>query len=663
MAASEFSNIDDLIQQHNPFAGHTVVRNSQVWNKNLPDAPSINAHVSDTVFEAIHKINQNSMQTVGITVVGERGLGKTQVISRIRHQFKQTDQILFIYMGEYGEKLSKIKSKFLETLTSSLRAYGQYQGIMQWQEIATHLINDAKGWNYTSEQYIQKIFPGWLNKYSTKAIDQLTDLIFPQKNLIIENPYIVRAILWTLSTPHAMYATYWLSGMELAERQAQDMGLPNFKTGEKEAESFKTTCQILNLVSQYKIPVICFDELDAPYVDELTGFSLPQITASFAKDLFNNINRGLFVLAMYEPTWSQNVKSLPQAEAVIHRIASYPQLGKPISLNYLKPDDVVALVSQWLEEFYTKHKIVPPDSLYPFTKDKLIELGKQRPITRDVLSWCTANWKVPNTGGTPGTGNPPPEKDLVKSAFETEIIEVEQKITDLLEDSDKLAETLAFSFERIIGKTIENVKIESIQRFQQRNCYLHFKINGEEKSQPVKIGLAVMQQSGGNAVQAILKQLVNYKKFDLTRGCLVRSKTISKNARLAQKYLSELQDEKGGEWVRIPEKDIKPLLAVYEVYKNQESYGVKPEEIFDFIEKSELVVKNLIICEILSDPSGQAPDGLIDEDIPISIPPSSDDQNVLESLIGFGGSFIGSLTNLGGSCVGSVIHLGGSFFR
>ncbi|VXD25437.1 hypothetical protein [Planktothrix paucivesiculata] len=612
MTASEFSNIDDLIQQHNPFAGHTVVRNSQVWNKSLPDVPSINAHVSDTVFEAISKINQNSMQTVGITVVGDRGLGKTQVISRIRHHYKQTDQVLFIYMGDYGEKLSKIKSKFLETLTSSLRAYGQYEGIMQWQEIAAHLINQAKGWNYTAEQYIPR-FPDWLNQHSTKAIDHFTDLIFSKQNQIIENPYIVRAILWTLSRPHAIYATYWLSGMELAERQAQDMGLPNFKTGEKEVESFKTTCQILNLVSQYKIPVICFDELDAPYIDELTGFSLPQITASFAKDLFNNINRGLLVLAMYEPTWLQNVKSLQQAEAVIHRIASYPQLGKPIYLNYLKPDDIIALVSQWLEEFYTKHQIVPPNPLYPFTKDQLIELGKQRPMTRDVLSWCTANWKSKIV-------HPIINDDLVKSAFETEIIEVEQKITDLLEDSDKLAETLAFSFERIIGQTIENVEIKSIQRFKQKTCYLHFKINGEENTQPVKIGLAVIQQSGGAIIQAILRQLGNYKKFDLTRGCLVRSKTINPGAKLAHKYLNELQNEKGGEWVRLPEEDIKPLLAIYAVYKNQDSYGVKPEQIFDFIEKSELVLKNPIICEILSDPSGQAPDGLIDEDISIIIP-------------------------------------------
>jgi hypothetical protein len=149
----------------------------------------------------------------------------------------------------------------------------------------------------------------------------------------------------------------------------------------------------------------------------------------------------------------------------------------------------------------------------------------------------------------------------------------------------------------------------------------------------------VIQQSGGNAVQAILKQLGDYEKFDLTRGCLVRSKTIGKNAKLAQKYLSELQNDKGGEWVRIPEEDIKPLLAIYAVYKNQESYGLKPEQIFDFIEKSELVIKNYIICEILSDPSGQAPDGLIDEDISISIPPNSDNQDVIKSIIDWGGSF------------------------
>jgi len=400
--------------------------------------------------------------------------------------------------------------------------------------------------------------------------------------------------------------------MELAERQAQDMGLPNFKAGEKEVESFKTTCQILNLVSQYKIPLICFDELDAPYIDELTGFSLFQITASMAKDLFNNIKRGLLVLAMYESTW-RNLRSLNQAEAVIHRIASYPQLEQPISLNKLKPNDVIALVSQWLKEFYAQHQVVPPHPLYPFTEAQLIELGKLRPKTRDVLGWCASQWRKDKIDS-------PANLDVVKPAFENELAEIKQKITDLLEDSDQLAETLAFSFERIIGKTIENVEIKSIERFKQRSCYLHFKINGIENSQPVKIGLAVIQQSGGAIVQAILRQLGDYQKFDLTRGCLVRSKKIGSNAKLAQKYLKELQDEKGGEWVRIPEEDIKPLLAIYAVYKNQESYGLKPEQIFDFIEKSELVIKNSIISEILSDPSGQTPDGLIDEDIPISIP-------------------------------------------
>ena len=365
-------------------------------------------------------------------------------------------------------------------------------------------------------------------------------------------------------------------------------------------------------MSQYKIPLICFDELDAPYVDELTGFSLVQITASLAKDLFNNIKRGLFFLAMYKSTWAQ-VTSLPQAEALIHRIASYPQLGQPIFLNYLKPNDIIALVSQWLKEFYAQHQVVPPHPLYPFTEAQLIELGKLRPKTRDVLGWCASQWRKDKIDS-------PANLDVVKPAFENELAEIKQKITDLLEDSDQLAETLAFSFERIIGKTIENVEIKSIERFKQNTCYLHFKINGIENGQPVKIGLAVIQQSGGAIVQAILKQLVDYQKFDLTRGCLVRSKTISPNARSAQKYLKELQDEKGGEWVRIPEEDIKPLLAIYAVYKNQESYGLKPEQIFDFIEKSELVIKNSIISEILSDPSGQTPDGLIDEDIPISIP-------------------------------------------
>jgi hypothetical protein len=82
------SKIDELIKNENPFAGHIVVRPQQIWGKSFPDVASINAHASNSVFDAITKINKNQRQTVGITIIAEKGLGKSHIISRIRHKLQ-----------------------------------------------------------------------------------------------------------------------------------------------------------------------------------------------------------------------------------------------------------------------------------------------------------------------------------------------------------------------------------------------------------------------------------------------------------------------------------------------------------------------------------------------------------------------------------------------
>jgi hypothetical protein len=197
------STIDELIRNKNPFAGHIVVRHQQIWGKSYPDVPSINAHASDAVFNAVEQIRQGKRDTVGITITAEKGLGKSHIISRVRHRLQSEGNTLFIYMSKY-DNLNHIKHKFLENVVSSLRAFGS-QEIMQWQEIAAALINEAKNCSYTPQQYLN----GYTNllKKSPRLIDDLIAAVLKIKPEIT-NPYIIRAILWTLSTEHAYYATH-----------------------------------------------------------------------------------------------------------------------------------------------------------------------------------------------------------------------------------------------------------------------------------------------------------------------------------------------------------------------------------------------------------------------------------------------------------------------
>ena len=633
---SSTSNIDNLIKNHNPFAGHTVVRPPQIWAKSFPDVPSINAHASNAVLEAVKQVRQGHRQVVGITITAEKGLGKSQIISRIRHRLQVENGALFIYMSKY-DNLNQIKYQFLQTVASSLRAFGSYQGVMQWQELAAALINEVKKWNYTPQQYIS-LFPLWLSKHSNKVVEHLTDCVLQLKPHI-NNPYIVQAILWTLSSTYAIYATHWLSGLELTQTQAETMVLPNPKREDREAEALSNIRQILDITSDYRVPVICFDELDVADADD-NGFTAAQVVANLIKDLYNNLERGVLLLAMYPETWRDQVKTLPQAEAVIDRLASEQRDRQPITLNYLNSDDVLAIVFYWLKEFYEENQLIPPHPFYPFDENKLRDLGKGKPTIRAVLKWCAEHFVVSisdddtgndNTGSGNGNGGSGTRRDThpVEPYFETELANVEGDIDVLSEDNnDAIADALLLAFLTLKKQTLEGITIDEIEEIQSSSAdkgYIHFKIIGKENKKAVKIGVAVLQQSGGKYQGAALKRLTNYEKFDLTRGCLVRSKKVNPGAKAARDGVRTLLSEKGGEWVLLQAQDIKSLLAILFVYENRESYELSEDQIVDFIHQKRLAIDNPLIREILSDPSGQEPENLFDEDMPVSIPQTVSD--------------------------------------
>ena len=617
------AKIDELIKEQNPFAGHIVVRPQQIWGKSFPDVPSINSHASDAVFNAVEKIRKKQRETVGITITAEKGLGKSHIISRIRHRLQTEDGCLFIYMGKYDD-LNQIKYQFLQNIASSLRAFGS-QNVMQWQEIAAALINESKQWNYTPQQYISQ-FPIWLNKYSNKFVEQLTKLILPIKPEII-NPYIIQAILWTLSPVHTNYANRWLSGLELTQEDAEAMGLPNPKKEDREAEALSNIRQIIDITSGYKIPVICFDELDIADIAD-NGFTAPQVIANLVKDLYNNLKRGILLLTMYPQTWKDQIMVLPQAEAVVDRLASEQSDRQPIALRYLNSDDIVALVKIWLQEFYQEYQQIPPYPLYPFDENKLRELGKGKPTIRAVLKWCAENF-IPPSIIIDDTTKPEINSThawtsttihAVKPYYQSELANVEASIDSLMEDEEAIVNSIWLAFNSLIGENLEGVTIEAVEDVVAKAAdegYINFKIVGNDEN--VKIGVSVVQQDG-TFIGAALKRLIDYKKFDITRGCLVRSKNISPGAALARERLRILLKEKGGEWVGLQSQDIKPLLAIWFVSQNQESNELTDEQIFDFIEKSQLAINNPLVREILSDPSGQEPTNLTDDGLPISIP-------------------------------------------
>lgn len=624
MDSSDVSPIEALnaaIQSHNPFINAGIVKEQDVWGKGFPDVPTLNAHASDAVFQAIELVrtSQSSQDKVtSIAITAQQGVGKTHILSRIRHRLEQEGSALFVYAGvnNYTD-LTLVKYQFQQTLADSLSHTGS-QGVMQWQEVAAALANEGfkeispSAPSLSPQELIErfdKVSVSWSVK-NKNLMNRLTKEVLKTK--VNADPYIVRAILWTLSETQKSFAIKWLSGDELAQSNAEALGLPNPSktTQDREAEALKTVQQILNLVSYYNPVVICFDEIDVKNNSNDDGFTTELVIADLVKRLHDTLEhselgQGIVIITVMLPdTWRDKLKDMPGGTP--DRISKYTQ-RKPIDLRHISSDSLIDLVTLWLTDFYKSKNLNSLDPLYPFEESKLREFGEGRPTVREALKWCAENFVG--------------EKPLPKIPFERfELALQRQKeidIGDYLENNDLIADALRFSFEALIGQTLKiqtetgeisnEVTVEDVTEIEPKSMnkgWINFKIIAKEKDSSFRIGVAVLQHSNGKAVGAGMWRLTEYETFDLTRGCLVRSKEkkISENWG-SYKYLNKLLQELGGKRVHLNPEEIKQIIDLYFVYGKSDNYKLDNGQIVEFVKP--IIAKNLLIQEILSNPSSE----------------------------------------------------------
>ncbi|WP_255427233.1 ATP-binding protein [Sphaerospermopsis sp. LEGE 00249] len=488
---------------------------------------------------------------------------------------------------------------------------------MQWQEVAAAMVSEGEENAPTPADLVKKF-----DSTYKKRLARNSNLIDVLQNKVMKNkpgtdPYIVRAILWTLSQIQVSFAKLWLSGEDLAQSNADDLGLPNAtKTNQdREAEALKNIQQILNLVSFYNPVVICFDEIDVENNCNEDGLTTELVIANLVKILHDTLEnselgQGVVILTvMKTETWKDVIKQ--QQKATLDRLSKYTQI-KPIELKPVNADSMVQLVTVWLQEYYSSKNLIPPHPLYPFEEAQLREYGKLKPTVREALRWCADNFKVEEQK------LPPDPLERFELAFQRES---EIKFEEYIEDGSLIAEALYFGFNTLKGQTLEGVIIEEINKDilpkSKNNNFIKFKIIGNENGKEVKIGVAVVQDSQFT-LNAALRRLNDYHTFDLTRGCLVRSKSkieqMKKNSE-AYRLLNELISQKGGENVDLIEDQIRPLIAILAIYQKRQNYQLTEYQIFDFISKNNITFDNLLLKEILSDPSGNMPNVNNEDDL------------------------------------------------
>ena len=84
---SPIEALNAAIQNHNPFSKAGIVKEQDIWGKGFPDIPTLNAHASDAIFQAVEKVqtSQSSQEKVtSLVLTAQQGVGKSHILSRTR---------------------------------------------------------------------------------------------------------------------------------------------------------------------------------------------------------------------------------------------------------------------------------------------------------------------------------------------------------------------------------------------------------------------------------------------------------------------------------------------------------------------------------------------------------------------------------------------------
>ena len=626
-----------MVAHKNPFLKPPIVNSKDIWSDQICDFEEIHADASQKIFDALQQVKG----TFSIAIVGNVGSGKTQLFSRVRHKLSRNEEAFCVYVNaDQIASLDFISVAFQQFLVDSLFRTGK-SGVTYLQEIATNLVNQALAGINSTKRFSAHELLDQFNQLATNKslVDKITGQVQQLKPYLSDSSEVIRALLWTLSASSkpildesdfladsptsskstnyylAPSATDWLKGIEINEDDARIMKLSNksFKDEERESEALRRAMQILRIASEYKSVVICFDELDAIKHNK-HAIGTAEVISDLIKTLHNGLDKvecrnSILVLSLWVNDTFRKSDFLTTF-GLIERVCSLADLNKePISLdkNLLTEETGLKLVDFWLDKLNTENT---ENSYQPLGgEEKIRHFCKNRPNPRQLWRWCAENWmeKPEPVGGDEKVPPPPPvDLDLIYQSL------IDDEYPQLIEDDDLVVKSLIFGFNKAITQTVEKVLIKKIT-IQPKNAKFQFKIEGIEDGKSVSIGVGVCQSASGATVGAMLLRLLDYKKYKLTRGCLVRSenKRISPRTQAFENLTKLTSAPFNGEFVPLKYGEIVEVYALFLLSQHPEVAILNPDEVDKFI--TEKAIKNGLIKEILSDPSGEIPAAAISQ--------------------------------------------------
>ncbi len=339
------ATIDDIIQQDvNPFDPVTFCT-SDFWQESLQSGLTVDSIHQEAIAEITELLNQVAIdhQTRSILLLGDRGSGKSYLLSRLKQQLNQS--AFFAYIGPWVEQ-------------------GQI-----WRHILRYTVDSLmqKPAGKTESQLLL-----WLKSLSAFRERGLKKKLLGERGLFIHNlrgtypsgiynPNEFFGVLYDLTNPDLYHTVCdWLQGNDLDEDSLKAIRVKRSIETETDAKNILSNFGKISANTQ---PIVlCFDQIDK--VAETAGYEELQALFTVNTTIHSQrLKNFLIIISLIASTWGQQKKNILRADQ--------DRICKNI---FLKPITWEQAESLWAKRLYPIHQQAtekPPSSIYPLTRQEL----------------------------------------------------------------------------------------------------------------------------------------------------------------------------------------------------------------------------------------------------------------------------------------------------
>ncbi|RUL84647.1 AAA family ATPase [Tautonia sociabilis] len=402
------------------------------WDQ-APDLEEYNQNAYKRILRALQRLARpgEASSTQGILVLGEAGTGKTHLLMRVARNLSRTNHILFVRKPNNEDAVAQhVWAEMIRSLSQPLALATPQQ--TQLDDLLAHVFSAV-----LIPSFEQDIEAGkdadQKRRWATLLRDDPYNLFRMlgegeqrQKNmrtirnrtlsyLQVNNPDVDQRIAHVLITycfvsraDRKRVLLRWLSGQDIDEAEAKDLGLDptwvkidetsaDVSTQQQREEQALRAIQSIGILSTYYQPLIlAFDQLEGLRDQH----RLSQRWGDTVREIFTMTPNLLVVTCIFPSLWESWFSQVLDS-SVTERISQ-----QSVTLETFGPRHGLKLLAAHLEPSFIKHRL--PTNIYPFTEDAVSSLCGRAKSPRSFIQGARAMFEAWLDGDEEGLESAPP---------------------------------------------------------------------------------------------------------------------------------------------------------------------------------------------------------------------------------------------------------------